>query len=232
MLAIDLSKAFDSINLKCLINKLEELGIAGKSLKLFETFLLEREQIVEINQVKSDIREIKTGIPQSSMLAATLFLIYINNVFNLKLQGRPQFYADDGSFMYATDTLEDLIQDIQADIHELKLWSSNNALRINLEKTNFIIFQTFKPVPPLQVFNGIKVGESVISRVDKMKYLALWIDHKLNWNEHVNTIKQKLIPLNFAINRNKNKLPKEQLLLLYNAYFMSHINYLNPIWNR
>lgn len=98
MLAIDLSKAFDSVNIHIMLQKLRELGVTGTAIKLFESFLIDRKQFVQIKEFKSSIKTIKTGVPQGSKLAATLFLIYINNIFKLELKGTPQFYADDGTF--------------------------------------------------------------------------------------------------------------------------------------
>lgn len=215
-----------------MIRKLAELGISGKELQIFESFLTNREQFVEINNVRSSNRIIQTGVPQGSKLAATLFLIYINNALKLNLKGTPQFYADDGSFMYAENSFEELISSITCDLKVIEQWFNKNFLKINLEKTNFIIFKNYKPLPDMDEFPGIIYNNVRIRRVEKLKYLGIWFDTSLNWSEHINSLKLKLIPFNFALYRNRNIIPQKQLWLLYNAYFMSQINYLNPIWSR
>lgn len=232
MLAIDLSKAFDSVNLQIMIKKLAEIGINGKELQLFESFLLNRQQFVQINKVKSEMIEVHTGVPQGSKLAATLFIIYINSIFKLKLKGTPQFFADDGTFLYEADTYQEIKENIKTDLQMINQWCNIHLLKINLEKTNFIIFNNYKNIPNINDFPGIVFNNTLIKRVEKMKYLGLWVDSKLNWTEHLKNITTKLVPLNFAIYRNRRHIPKKQLWMLYDAYFMSHINYLNPIWNR
>lgn len=231
MLAIDLSKAFDSVNLPIMIEKLRELGVDGIAIKLFESFLIDRKQYVEIKNCKSSIKTIRTGVPQGSKLAATLFLIYINNILKLNLKGMPQFYADDGTFLYATNSLDELLTYIQEDLNIISQWFERNLLKMNLAKTNFIIFNNYRDIPSIHDLKGVHLDGSFISRVDTLKYLGIWFDANLNWREHINRIKMKLLPLNFAIYRNRKVIPQKQLWLLYNSLFMSKIHYLNPIWN-
>lgn len=193
---------------------------------------MNREQFVQIDKIKSETRNIQTGVPQGSKLAATLFIIYINSIFNLNLKGTPQFYADDGTFMYAAETMDEISKNISADLETINLWCNKHLLKINLEKTNFIIFNNYKEIPNMSLFPGIFFKNTLIARVEKMKYLGIWFDSNLNWSEQIRSMKIKLAPLNLAIYRNRNLIPKKQQWLLYEAYFMSKINYLNPIWNR
>lgn len=143
----------------------------------------------------------------------------------------PQFYADDGTFLYATNSLDELLTYIQEDLNIISQWFERNLLKMNLAKTNFIIFNNYRDIPSIHDLKGVHLDGSFISRVDTLKYLGIWFDANLNWREHINRIKMKLLPLNFAIYRNRKVIPQKQLWLLYNSLFMSKIHYLNPIWN-
>ena len=89
-----ISKAFDKVWHDGLISKLEQNGISGNLLKLFQNYLSNRKQRVTQNGPHSDYTSIGAGRPQGSVLGSLLFLVYINDLerntkYNVK------FFADD-----------------------------------------------------------------------------------------------------------------------------------------
>ena len=74
---LDLSKAFDTINHKILISKLEHYGIRGIAKTLFENYLYDRKQIVKYNGVQSDKMTIKSGVPERSARARTFIISFM-----------------------------------------------------------------------------------------------------------------------------------------------------------
>ena len=91
---LDISKAFDKVWHKGLVFKLKQNGVSGSLLKMFENYLTNRKQRVVLNGASADYDDIKSGVPQGSVLGPLLFLIYINDMEeNIKSQIR--FLADD-----------------------------------------------------------------------------------------------------------------------------------------
>ena len=91
---MDFSKAFDTLDHKIVINKLQHYGIRGTSWMWFESYLSKRTQYVEIDNFKSSPQTITTGVSQGSISGPLLFLIYMNDMPQASSLFKFILYAD------------------------------------------------------------------------------------------------------------------------------------------
>ena len=101
----DLSKAYDVLDHKILLYKLNTYGIRGLVNQWFKSYLSNRKQYIEINYMentsrisekyKSTVKEMKGGVPQGSVLGPVFFLLYINDLLINIQRGRTTLFADD-----------------------------------------------------------------------------------------------------------------------------------------
>lgn len=141
-LFIDLKKAFDTLNHEILLNKLRCYGVRGLVNDLFRSYLSNRTQFVCINDKRSSIKPILTGVPQGSNIGPLLFLVYINDLGNLSLSGTPRLFADDTALFYPDSTPHSVVNRINQDLVTLKVFFSSNLLSLNIQKTKYMLFRS------------------------------------------------------------------------------------------
>lgn len=229
--SVDLKKAFDTVNHDILVKKLFHAGIQNPvHINLFKSYLHERFQKVKINGVTSNNLIINSGVPQGSVLGPLLFNFYVNDLFKLDLKGTISLYADDMIILYEVDNLLTLHELMEHDLKLLNEWLEANLMSINVDKTNYIVFNAKNKLLNLETFT-LQLNNSVINRVNCTKYLGLLIDEKLSWSDHIVQIKNKLNRSIFALRKLCNVLPTKAKWAFFYSHILSHVSYLNPIWN-
>jgi len=103
-----LSKAFDTIDHKILLAKLEHYGIRGLALNWFESYLKGRKQFVNFNGHCSKMYDLICGVPQGSVLGPILFIIYTNDFPNCLKNSQSILFADDTTVYITGDNLSNL----------------------------------------------------------------------------------------------------------------------------
>ena len=92
---LDFSKAFDSVNHKLLLHKLQSFGIIGNLLSWFNSYLSNRIQRVVLEGHASDWLPVLSGVPQGSILRPLLFILFINDMPLSCFSSKTGQFADD-----------------------------------------------------------------------------------------------------------------------------------------
>ena len=126
---------FRFYNSKSSLCKLKYYGIDGISLNLIKSYLTNRFQYVQFENSESGLREIKTGIPQGSILGPLFFSIAINDLVNSSTKFRFLMYADDTTIYFNLDDfpLVNREFEINCELDKVNTWLKLNKLSINAD---------------------------------------------------------------------------------------------------
>ena len=156
--AVDLLKAFDSINHNLLLAKLKAYGLSQFAMSLISSYLLGRKHRVCLHGVCSSYSELRAGLPQGSLLGPLLFNIFINELNYAVPDVSLKLYADDTT-LYASDVSVIALQFVvNRGLSHLSEWFDANYLLINNAKTQAL------PIGPCKydfdlTFNGSDVNK-------------------------------------------------------------------------
>ena len=222
-LFLDLTKAFDLVNHKILLKKLNHCGIRGVANSLIESYLTNRKQYVQIKNEKSKLQSVEMGVPQGSVLGPLLFLVYINDLAKSVSNCSIKMFADDTSVFLRGDDPKHLREQAERCLVNLSDWFKANKLVINDNKTTYVVFTKKKCIP--DILSEIKLHDTIIQRKFFVKYLGIILDARLDFKEYITQLTKKLIKIIGAFKIIKNFIPNNNKMKLYNAYFHSKLNY-------
>ena len=139
---LDFQKAFDTVNHRIRLLKLEYYGISGIPHDLTKSYLTNRKHYTHINGVDPNTLTSTHGIPQGSVLGPPLFLIYVNEMSRVIQHSEICHFADDTNLLYSSNSMSKLSKYINHDLKLIAHWFRINRISLNLEKTEIIVFRT------------------------------------------------------------------------------------------
>lgn len=191
LVSLDLTKAFNSICFKILLEKLcVKFNFSRPACRLVLSYLYGRSQFVDMSGNVSSTLPLTSGVPQGSVLGPLLFLFYVNDLPDcLDVSICSIFlYADDVMLLFSghRDFLNDFQVGINRCLSQVIQWTSTNALRVNPLKSKALIFGNRAFDLPLFL------GDNRVNFVNELKCLGVLLDRNLNFGAHVDFIHSKV----------------------------------------
>jgi hypothetical protein len=135
--SIDLSSAFDKVDVQMLLKRLRIFGLLVDDVNLIEIWLRERYFHVSVYGMSSTIVTSWYGIIQGSVLGPILYAIFIFPLFNLE---KVTCFADDPYAIKVNKNKDILATMIQSKLERIINWLTKSGMKVNESKTDSYLF--------------------------------------------------------------------------------------------
>uniref|UniRef100_A0A672GUJ2 Reverse transcriptase domain-containing protein n=1 Tax=Salarias fasciatus TaxID=181472 RepID=A0A672GUJ2_SALFA len=223
---VDLQKAFDTLDHDILLYKLYKYGIRGVAHEWVKSYLKDRKQFVQINDIKSKNGNVTCGVPQGSVLGPVLFLLYINGIDTASSLLKCILFADDTTLYYAGDNINEVLEIVEKEFQNVIKWFNANKLSLNISKTKYMIFSYRRT----DVDTTLTVEGIEIERTNEIKFLGVLLDEQLTWKSHIDYVKTKISQTIAVLYKLKESLHNNSLFLLYNSLIIPYLTYCVEVW--
>lgn len=230
LLALDISSAFDRINWLHLIRNLEKAGCEGCFIEAVRQLLIDREVLYDDGR-RTRVRTSNVGVPQGGRASPGLWCLGMtdlllnltkNNIFNIA-------FADDLAIVLEGRSMNELQKTFEGAVLVIENWCRSAGLRLSVEKSQILNLGKCEPVQCDLTIDGKQVPVS-----DKIKYLGVMLDARLEWNEHIRYIEQKankVVEVIHRMNWTTRRMRLKEKRIIYTQVALPAIAYAHKLWS-
>lgn len=216
---LDVAQAFDKVWHDGLNYKLRAF-LPKQYSQILQSYISDRHFRIKQEESYSELKQIKAGVPQGSVLGPVLYLLYTCDIPKLENNTLATF-ADDTAILAVGNNNIESTENLQDAVNQIHIWTKKWRIKLNESKSVHINF-TNKKIEYIPV----NLNNKLIPYSNTAKYLGITLDAKLRWKAHVKKKREELgikyRKMYWLIGRNST-LSLHNKLLLYKQI-------LKPVW--
>ena len=221
--SLDLSSAFDLVDVNLLIKRLKKIGLPSDIVELISVWLKDRSFYVSINGQNSIMFDLLLGTVQGSILGPILYAIFVSPMFDLC--GLLAF-ADDNYIPRCNKNLQILIADMERSLDSITKWLIQSGMIVNNNKTEICLFYK-NDVAPINII----MDNTTVKTKSTINILGVLFDSKLHWGQHITQAIHKANRALNAIKLIRKFFKTNELISLVTSNFYSILLYNSEIWH-
>ena len=189
-LFINIEKAFDKINHESLLQTIRK-QFPEQVYELIKSYLSSRTFVIKIKDIHSQVKDIKAGILQGSVLGPILYTLCTANI-TTTTNSTVLIFADDTAILVRHTNPVTAVKLLQEHISKIEKWLQEKQIKANPNKYNHInttiyTFTLRKKMPANILLNGTHMTQT-----KQVKFLGLYLDTQLTWKQHTKSIIDKI----------------------------------------
>ena len=222
MASLDLSAAFDVVNVDLLLKRLKVMGIPEDVTDLLESWLKNRLCYVEVRNCCSQYYDSNTGTVQGSILGPVLFSLFMSPLLEKEDMIS---YADDSYLIKGNKRKEIALQRLTFQLEKVRKWITDSGLKVNVEKTELIIFHKSDTATSTIRMNGV-----IVHSKKEVSVLGVLFDAKMEWAQQVEKTTRKARSALQGLRLLSKFFTTTEKLTLLTSFFYSRLYYGSQIW--
>ena len=210
------------------MRKLQEMGITGKLGRWIHAFLTHRKQAILVNGARSEPTEVKSGVPQGSVLGPLLFLVLIGDIDRKVAQAYVSSFADDTRVSLGVTSVEDT-KCLQNDLEAIYSWADDNNMEFNSTKFECMRYGRLTELRESTHYTS-KDGSPIIE-VDHIKDLGVTMSRDGTFSRHIIMTTETAKQMCGWILRTFLTRETVPMLTLWKSLIRSKLEYCCQLWN-
>ena len=172
-------------------------------------------------------------MPQCEILSPLLFCVYINNLPLTTQTCNLESYIDNSKLYqsFSISDIEQSITNLETDLYRTAKWYLEHQLLINPVKTKFLIVGSRPMLQNLPAEITLNFLGKTIKTVLVAEDLGLNLDSLLSYDVHISNLVASCMKKLCQINRVKDILNNETLLLCIESLVVSKLLYCSTVWS-
>ena len=223
MSSLDLSSAFDVVNVELLIKRLQIIGLPNDLVELVSEWLTNRYFYVSIDGGNSYVHHCDVGTVQGSILGPILYAMFVSPLSDLE---KLILFADDNYILEWGYQIPELILTMKQKLERITKWLTDSGLKVNESKTEICLFHPKDQHPIQLILNG-----QILNSKPFMNVLGVSFDSKLNWQTQIQQTISKSKKAIQALWLIRKYFNKQEMLQLITSSFYSILYYNSEIWH-
>lgn len=224
---LDFAKAFDKVDFQVTLKKMKNLGICGKLGKWIHAFLVGRSQTVVVNGSKATPSEVRSGVPQGSVLGPLLFLILIGDIDAKVATSFVSSFADDTRVGRKVSSETDA-QELQADLDSIYKWAVDNNMEFNCDKFECVRYGNNKAIQDCTSYKSSSGCNITVKR--NVRDLGIIMSDDASFTTQISNVVQTANSMCGWILRTFQTRAPQPMLSLWKSLVLSKLDYCSQLW--
>ena len=218
--SLDLSSAFDVINVDLLLVRLSVMGLPDDLVLLLRSRLKDRSAYVEVDGECSEYFDVPNGSVQGSSLGPVLF-----NLFVAPNTEPEASYADDSYYIAIHEEQTQALKELEEKLIRAEQWLSGSGLKVNASKTELVIFHKHDSSGGSVCLSQIRIESTA-----EMKVLGIIFNNRLEWSSQVEKSIAAARQATQALGLVRKFFTPKEMSKLVTALVFSRLYYAAQVW--